>query len=77
MEQVIRRRVVVQHGGCIELGSDDVREGTKAEVFVIVRTGEQSAHATYGSMFGNGRGGFATAEEADAFLRRERDSWDD
>ena len=77
MEQVIRRRVVVQPGGCIELRSDELREGTEAEVIIIVRTGEESPRATYHSMFGSGRGGFATAEEADAFLRRERDSWDD
>ena len=77
MEQVIRRRVVVQPGGCIELRSDELPEGVEAEVIIIVRTEDESPRADYGSMFGSGRGGFATAEEADVFLRRERDSWDD
>lgn len=34
------------------------------------------ADLTYSEMFGAGRGSFATPEEADAFLRRERDSWE-
>ena len=35
-----------------------------------------AAGLSYSEMFGAGRGSFATPEEADAFLRRERDSWE-
>lgn len=35
-----------------------------------------NSHVTYSEMFGAGRGSFATPEEADAFLRRERDLWE-
>lgn len=30
----------------------------------------------YVAFFGSGRGGFPTAEEADAFVRQERDAWE-
>jgi len=39
--------------------------------------GEGSKSATdYVAFFGSGRGAFATAEEADAFIRQERDAWE-
>ena len=44
---------------------------------------QETAHANetnespnYLALFGSGRGGFATAAEADEFIRQERDSWD-
>jgi hypothetical protein len=30
----------------------------------------------YLAFFGSGRGAYATAEEADAFIRQERDAWE-
>ncbi|MGI9165326.1 MAG: hypothetical protein ACR2G5_02900 [Pyrinomonadaceae bacterium] len=30
----------------------------------------------YVPLFGSGRGAFATADEADAFIRQERDAWE-
>lgn len=30
----------------------------------------------YVALFGSGRGAFATADEADAFIRQERDAWE-
>ena len=30
----------------------------------------------YLALFGSGRGGFATPQEADEFIRQERDAWD-
>lgn len=76
MEQIIRRKVVVQPGGSIELRSDELKEGTEAEVIVIVQSGVESRPVSYAAMFGSGRKGFGSAQEADAFLRRERDSWE-
>ena len=37
---------------------------------------EARAAPNYASFFGAGRGSFATPEEADAFLRQERDTWE-
>jgi hypothetical protein len=41
-----------------------------------VEPGEENNRTDYLALFGSGRGGFATAEEADEFIRQERDSWD-
>jgi hypothetical protein len=39
--------------------------------------GEGSKRATdYVAFFGSRRGAFATPDEADAFIRQERDAWD-
>ena len=37
---------------------------------------EDNKRTNYLALFGSGRGGFATAQEADEFIRQERDAWD-
>lgn len=37
---------------------------------------EENKPTDYLALFGSGRGGFATAQEADEFIRQERDAWD-
>ena len=37
---------------------------------------EENKRTDYVALFGSGRGGFATAQEADEFIRQERDAWD-
>ena len=37
---------------------------------------EDNKRTDYLALFGSGRGGFATAQEADEFIRQERDAWD-
>jgi len=32
---------------------------------------------SYVALFGSGKGGFASVEEADRFVREERDAWDE
>lgn len=76
MEHIIRKKVLVHPGGSIEIRSDELREGTEAEVIIIVRTEDESMPTNYVALFGSGRGSFATPREADAFLRRERDAWE-
>jgi hypothetical protein len=40
-------------------------------------TGKGSKGSTdYVAFFGSGRGAFATSDEADAFIRQERDAWE-
>jgi hypothetical protein len=39
-------------------------------------SGEDNKRTNYLALFGSGRGGFATVQEADEFIRRERDAWD-
>ena len=37
---------------------------------------EENQRTDYLALFGSGRGGFATAQEADELIRQERDAWD-
>jgi hypothetical protein len=37
---------------------------------------EENKRTDYLALFGSGRGSFATAQEADEFIRQERDAWD-
>jgi hypothetical protein len=37
---------------------------------------EEKKRTDYLALFGSGRGGFTTAQEADEFIRQERDAWD-
>ena len=41
-----------------------------------VESQEENKRIDYLALFGSGRGGFATAQEADEFIRQERDAWD-
>jgi hypothetical protein len=41
-----------------------------------VESREENKRTDYLALFGSGRGGFATAQEADEFIRQERDAWD-
>ena len=80
MVHAIRERVTVEAGGVIRLRRPELREGASAEVIVLV---EDSAAARAESprrmsdLFGKAKGSFASAQEADGFLRAERDAWDD
>jgi hypothetical protein len=37
---------------------------------------EENKRTDYLALFGSGRGGFLNAQEADEFIRQERDAWD-
>jgi hypothetical protein len=75
MTRAIREHVTVEQEGVIEIHHPGLSVGTKAEVIVLV---EQPAgdDRPLVSFIGKGRGCFADAAEADAFLRAERESWD-
>ena len=74
MVRAIKQTVTIQSGGRIELTSAELPEGRQAEVIVLVPP--TPAAKSYLALFGSGKGGFAGPEEADAFLRQERDAWD-
>ena len=46
---------------------------------LLAQTTRSNAQAVprYAALFGSGKGGFASVEEADRFLREERDAWDE
>ncbi len=76
MVNAIKQVVTVRPGGVIEIRSPELPEGARAEVIVILEDGQRSRGKPLRSIIGTGKGCFATPEEADAFLRKERDAWE-
>jgi len=74
MNQALRQKAVVKPGGIIEISSAELPPGTTVDVIVIVETLPQKKR-TMRSMIGTGKGSFATSQESDEFISRERDSW--
>ena len=75
MVDEIKKQVIVQQGGRIEVFVPHCPPGTRAEVIVLPESPD-SHKTSLRSLIGAGPGSFASPEEADAFLRGERDSWD-
>lgn len=65
-----------------QLSADERKQFIKYLEESAVADRQESEHQSrsgptdYLALFGSGRGGFTTAEEADNFIREERDSWD-
>lgn len=73
--QAVKRQVTVQAGGVIEIRVPEFTPGTVAEV-IVLESFEPRPERTLTSFIGKGKGCFTTPEEADAFLRKERQLWD-
>ena len=58
------------------LSSEEQRLVAKRIAEMLTQSGHVGDKLSYSEMFGAGRGSFATPEEADAFLRRERNAWE-
>jgi len=54
----------------------DLQDSLTAEAAHSQVEPEENKRTDYLALFGSGRGGFATAQEADEFIRQERDAWD-
>lgn len=74
----IKQQTIVKPGGVVELTSTELPEGAVVEVIVLVQaTGEAAQELPpLTSFIGAAPGNFATPEEADQFIRQERDAWD-
>ncbi len=75
MALTIHEHVIIQPGGRIELICSDLPSGSEADVTVTVANGSRRS-VPLSKFFGEIKGGFANAAEADQFLRAERDSWE-
>ncbi len=73
--QAIRQHVTIQPDGLIQIHVPELKPGTVAEV-IILESGETPPKSTMASLIGKGRGAFASCEAVDAFIRRERNSWE-
>lgn len=74
MQQAIRQHAVVRPGGVVEVQSSDLEPGVEVEVIVLIETAP-GTRRSLSELFGAASGSFATPDEADAFLRSERDAW--
>lgn len=75
MTQAIREHVKVVQEGKIEIHNPVLSVGTMAEVIVLVEQPPVEDQPLV-SFLGRGKGCFKDADEVDAFLRAERESWD-
>jgi hypothetical protein len=75
MEQALRQRVTILPGGKIELQSPDLPVGEEAEVIVLVAP-PQARRRNLSEFIGAGKGLFKSADEVDAYINEERDSWE-
>jgi hypothetical protein len=78
MLNAIRRQTIVKPGGIIELTLPELPEGTVVEVIVLVENSDnltQESTPLLTSLIGSAPGSFATPEEADQFIREQRDEW--
>ena len=75
MIHAIRQHVTVQPDGLIQIHVPEFKAGTIAEV-IILESSEHVGKRAIASFIGKGQGCFATVQEADAFIRNERLSWE-
>jgi len=75
MVHAVRKKVKVKPGGVVEVRSPELIPGSTVEVIVLQDRAPKKATGLV-ELIGSGRGIYATEEEADAFIRKERDSWD-
>lgn len=74
MIQAIRKDVIVQSGGRIEINSLELKAGQHVEVIVIIE--DSPSVPMLSSFLGKGKGCFGSPGEVDAFIRKERDGWE-
>jgi len=76
MMNAIKQQVTVQPDGIIKFSSPELKPGIRAEVIVIIKEYPDISPQGLLSFMGKGKGAFATPEEADTFIRQERDTWE-
>ena len=75
MTTAIIERIVIKPGGIIEMQSPELPAGETAEVIVLLDP-PAPEKIKLSEMRGAAKGGFASAEEADKFIRAERNAWE-
>lgn len=74
MPLMVKQKVTVQPGGVVHVQSSELVPGSTADVIIIPDSGTPPP-AKLVELIGSAAGGFVSPEEADAFIRRERDAW--
>ncbi|MEO6390782.1 MAG: hypothetical protein ABIP75_02950 [Pyrinomonadaceae bacterium] len=55
---------------------DELAQLIKQAADLLAQKQSLRKHRNYASLIGSGKGGFSSAEEADRFIRMERDEWE-
>ena len=77
IQSLVRQALRLSSDERVEL-IKDLQDSLTAEAsHSQVESQDENKRTDYLTLFGSGRGGFATAQEADEFIRQERDAWDD
>ena len=74
MQSALKQKVTVQPGGIVHIESPELVPGSIADVIIIPEI-SAAPPATLTSLIGTAAGGFATPQEADVFIRQERNTW--
>lgn len=74
MQLAIRQDMTVQKDHKIEIYSSELRLGDHVEIILLVDR-NQSQKPSLRSLIGAGKGSFSSPEEANNFVRGERDKW--
>ncbi|MGB3294135.1 MAG: hypothetical protein WBB01_14200 [Phormidesmis sp.] len=74
----VRTQATVQPGGIVAVRSDKLPEGATVEVVVLIDSNqvESKPKKKLVDFIGAAKGSFANADEVDAYIREERDSWE-
>lgn len=78
MATAVHIKTTILPGGKIEISAPELPSGMQADVFVVIEREEppKKRHALDIISEFQGHGIFKTAEEVDAYIREERDSWE-
>lgn len=77
MARFIQQQVTIHTPGTLEIHSPELKPGMRVEVRLLLKDVPQTRNSyPLLSFMGTGRGTFSSSEEADVFLRQERDLWE-
>ena len=78
MESAVRVRTAVLPGGRIEVTDPELRPGDEVEVIILAPDAGAVRRRSVVDILAEAPGGleFKSAEDVDAYLKEERDSWD-
>lgn len=78
MTTEVRTQTIVQPGGLVEVRSDELPEGATVNVIVLIETpkSEDTRQRKLLDFIGAAKGSFSSVAEVDAYIREERDLWD-
>jgi hypothetical protein len=77
MLNAIKQETTVLPNGVVPFRSPELKAGSRVEVIVILKEEPPLPQKkNMLSFMGKGKGAFTTPEEANAFIRQERDTWE-